>query len=121
VRQVLDQEYQKVIKVIANAARQTRFKEGNRLGDDTSYTFKTGYGDKHIKTLDSDNNPVKIKKDFFGRVLSDKPEPLGETDGNAQKLPKADDKENKVWVTFHEGFSNAVRKPITLEELLGGL
>ncbi len=26
-----------------------------------------------------------------------------------------------VWVSFHEGFSNAVRKPITLDELLRGL
>ena len=28
--------------------------------------------------------------------------------------------ERKVWVSFHEGFSNAVRKPITLEELMRG-
>ncbi|KAI9830922.1 MAG: hypothetical protein M1819_005304 [Sarea resinae] len=27
----------------------------------------------------------------------------------------------KVWVSFHEGFSNAVRKPISLAELLAGL
>jgi len=29
--------------------------------------------------------------------------------------------DNKVWVTFHEGYSNAVRKPITIEELMRGL
>lgn len=121
VRQVLDQEYQKAMKVMANAARQMRFKEGNLLGEDTTYTFKTGYGDKPIKPVDMEENPLKIKKDFFGRVLSVRAAPLGETDGNAQKLPGAEEKENKVWVTYHEGFSNAVRKPITLEELLGGL
>ncbi|KAI9842737.1 MAG: hypothetical protein M1838_002996 [Thelocarpon superellum] len=32
-----------------------------------------------------------------------------------------DKQENKVWISFHEGFSNAVRKPVTLEELLLGL
>ena len=121
VRQVLDQEYQKAMKLMANAARQMRFKEGNLLGEDTTYTFKTGYGDKPIKPVDVEDGPLKIKKDFFGRVLSVSAGPLGETDGNAQKLPGGEEKENKVWVTYHEGFSNAVRKPITLEELLGGL
>ena len=32
-----------------------------------------------------------------------------------------DDMEGRVWVSFHEGFSNAVRKPITMEELMRGL
>ncbi|OBT93704.1 hypothetical protein VE01_08038 [Pseudogymnoascus verrucosus] len=118
VRQVLDQEYQKAMKLMATAARQMRFKEGNLLGEDTTYTFKTGYGEKPMP-VDTDENPLKVKKDFFGRVLSVRAGPLGETDGNAQRVPK--EGENKVWVTYHEGFSNAVRKPITLEELLGGL
>jgi chromosome transmission fidelity protein 18 len=26
--------------------------------------------------------------------------------------------ERRVWVSFHEGYSNAVRKPITLKEFL---
>lgn len=52
--------------------------------------------------------------------------PLGEIDGNAQAEGKAGKKkdgkdDNKVWVSFHEGFSNAVSKPITIEELLRGL
>ncbi|KFX93267.1 hypothetical protein O988_06890 [Pseudogymnoascus sp. VKM F-3808] len=121
VRQVLDQEYQKAMKLMATTARQMRFKEGNLLGEDTTYTFKTGYGDKPIKNIDMDENPLKIKKDFFGRVLSVRAGPLGETDGNSQKMLGGEEKENKVWVTYHEGFSNAVRKPITLDELLGGL
>lgn len=121
VRQVLDQEYQKVAKLAANGARQARFKSGNALGDDSSYTFKPGNEDKRVKALNYDENPLKIKKDFFGRVLSDKSDPFQEMDGNGQKIPSAEDIESKVWVTFHEGFSNAVRKPITLEELLRGL
>jgi chromosome transmission fidelity protein 18 len=55
------------------------------------------------------------------------PVPLQEIDGNAEserksRKGKKDGKDdNKVWVSFHEGFSNAVRKPITIEELLRGL
>ncbi|KZF23489.1 hypothetical protein L228DRAFT_282212 [Xylona heveae TC161] len=33
----------------------------------------------------------------------------------------AETQENKVWVSFHEGFSNAVRKPVTLADLLSEL
>ena len=32
-----------------------------------------------------------------------------------------EEEENKVWITYHEGFSNAVRKPISLEELMRDL
>jgi chromosome transmission fidelity protein 18 len=27
----------------------------------------------------------------------------------------------RIWVSFNEGYSNAVRKPITVDELLRGL
>lgn len=122
MRQVLDQEYQKVIKLIANAARQSRFKAGNTLGDNSSYSFTSTHEDKQIKPVNYDESLLKVKKDFFGRVLSANPTSFEETDGNAQKNQNVGEKkEVKVWVTFHEGFSNAVRKPITLEELLRGL
>jgi chromosome transmission fidelity protein 18 len=26
--------------------------------------------------------------------------------------------EGRVWITYHEGFSNAVRKPLTLAEIM---
>jgi chromosome transmission fidelity protein 18 len=35
-------------------------------------------------------------------------------------LDEGGDRE-RVWVTFHEGYSNAVRKPVSLGELVGGL
>jgi chromosome transmission fidelity protein 18 len=31
------------------------------------------------------------------------------------------EREGRVWVSFHEGFSNAVRKPVTLREIMSGL
>lgn len=52
--------------------------------------------------------------------------PLQEITGNVEHEGRRKVKElpkdaNKVWITYHEGFSDAVRKPITVEELLRGL
>ena len=58
-----------------------------------------------------------IKKDFFGRIIHALP--LAEVAGSA-KEKKAVSQE-KVWVTFHEGLNNAVRKPMMLREFLSGL
>jgi chromosome transmission fidelity protein 18 len=55
------------------------------------------------------------KLDFFGRPLKEqRPASAGK---EASKAVKVKEKVN-VFVTFHEGFSNAVRKPITLKELM---
>lgn len=133
VRQVLDQELQKTIAQRETAARQARFRAG--LGG------AAGPGDQHHDAVllphdDKENNataaggggqkalpimPTIVKKDFFGRVVVEKP--LAEVDGNAggqRKGQVADKGENKVWVTYHEGLNNAVRKPITLEDFLRG-
>ncbi|KAM0156000.1 hypothetical protein ACHAPG_005509 [Botrytis cinerea] len=125
VRQVLDQEYQKNIIVKENKARQARYKMGNVDGGDEEYSFEKGkFGkgksEKNVLGVGTGN---EIKKDFFGRVLEDRV--LGKNGnvgagenrgGGEKKMP-----EKKVWVTFHEGFSNAVRKPITIGELMRGL
>jgi chromosome transmission fidelity protein 18 len=121
VRQVLDQEYQKNIIVRENAARQARYKAGNP-DDDIEYSISN----KENKMHHAQERIQGAKKDFFGRVVREEVMPLGEIDGNAQAEAKVgkmkDGKDgNKVWVSFHEGFSNAVRKPITIEELLRGL
>ena len=122
VRQVLDQEYQKNIVVRENAARQARFRAGN-LHDDTDFSFSKK---KENKDHYAQERVLGPKKDFFGRVVREEVMPLGEIDGNAQAEAKVGKKkdikdDNIVWVSFHEGFSNAVRKPITIEELLRGL
>ncbi|KAF7939442.1 hypothetical protein EAE99_001247 [Botrytis elliptica] len=125
VRQVLDQEYQKNIIVRENKARQARFKMGNVDGGDEEYSFekgKFGKGKSEKKVLGTGTGN-EIKKDFFGRVLEDRGVGRGgnvgageNSGGGEKKMP-----EKKVWVTFHEGFSNAVRKPITIGELMRGL
>lgn len=104
-----------------NAARQSRFRAGNP-DDQEDFTFD----DKGISKLQNIVLPaILVKKDFFGRVIKSDPKPLQETDGNSARKPRRDETlgkgENNVWVTFNEGMSNAVRKPLTLDELLRGL
>lgn len=119
VRQVLDQEYQKNTIVRENAARQARYKAGNP-NDDTEAVLQ----DKENPIYHIQDELTKVKKDFFGRVVREA-RPLQEIDGNAtvegKQGKKGRTEESKVWVSYHEGFSNAVRKPITIEELLRGL
>lgn len=69
-------------------------------------------------TLPNTKSTLKIKaakKDFFGRVVVSE----GGMDAGGKATGKVE--ENRVWVSFHEGFSNAVRKPISLEELVRGM
>ena len=75
-----------------------------------------------------------LKRDFFGRLVPEerpssaagRPSSAGgkEENGRQSKKQKTDCQtrdEQRVWVSFHEGYSNAVRKPITIEELMRGL
>ncbi|RDL35753.1 p-loop containing nucleoside triphosphate hydrolase [Venustampulla echinocandica] len=116
-RQVLDQEYEKNILVRENAARQARYRAGNPHDD---IDFSLPHGKENLSVLEKISGP---KKDFFGRVVEEDVHPLQERDGNAvpQKKGKTGKSDNKIWVSYHEGFSNAVRKPITIEELMRGL
>lgn len=115
VRQVLDQELQKAIALREVSARQARFKAG-RI--DIHEDFQDVLDDN--KENAGRKLPVipttVVKKDFFGRVVVGKVLPLHETDGNGQKQ-----EEQKVWVTYHEGLNNAVKKPLMLEEFMRGL
>ena len=77
------------------------------------------------------SNNKDVKRDFFGRIVD-----VGATTSSGgvvpgQGLHHRDDttnaaagggnrKDGNVWVSFNEGYSNAVRKPITLEELMRG-
>ncbi|KAI1434604.1 hypothetical protein GGR50DRAFT_393771 [Xylaria sp. CBS 124048] len=124
VRQVLDQELQKANLLRENAARQARYKAGNPL-DSTDYIFhdKENAGtSKEKSTLPA----IPVRRDFFGRVIRTEPRPLSETDGNSGDKKKTAGEplgaaEGRIWVTYHEGMNNAVRKPIGLDELLRSL
>lgn len=71
------------------------------------------------------SKPTVAKRDFFGRIINDSTQSLKngiQSDYVARQMNSASESkgEREIWVSFHEGFSNAVRKPITLEELMKG-
>jgi chromosome transmission fidelity protein 18 len=111
VRQVLEMEWR---KQELKKGEETRVKK--MAGED----LDDGKNDKET-TL----RKTAVKKDFFGRVIKD----LGPTNtplDDSETLDKkqkdeAKKEDGRVWVSFHEGFSNAVRKPVTLRELMDGM
>lgn len=115
---MLDQEYQKALKKIAHSVRQARFREGNAFGEESVFTFKNkSTVDSLMKRVDDDDEQVvKVKRDFFGRVVIEKS--TQELPTQEMKMREAKKDVNKVWVTYHEGFSNAVRKPVTVEDVM---
>ncbi|PWW72546.1 P-loop containing nucleoside triphosphate hydrolase protein [Tuber magnatum] len=117
VRQVLDQECRKEHLRRRELARQSRMGVSNDIPQ-----LK-----KPATAPDTPNLKRKkvreIKKDFFGRIIV-KEEDEDTEEGRRKKRKEEKDvkgEEQKVWVSFHEGFSNAVRKGITLDELMNGL
>jgi chromosome transmission fidelity protein 18 len=116
VRQVLDQELQRTIAQRENAARQARLRMGGDIDPAFVFDNKENPSRKHgaVKNrpekMSSTNTAIgDVKRDFFGRVLVDKPSrpgPLGEADGNAagaRKRNAAGDAPGarRVWVTYH--------------------
>ena len=131
IRQALDQEYQKFQIQRGREIREARYKAGsvdNALGSDEEMTPHDYPSD--VRNGDSDAKPMKNeassapKRDFFGRVVNIPCSPSamnGEQDEQShQSISKSESGTDHalVWVSFNEGFSNAVRKPLTLFELL---
>lgn len=116
IRQVLDQELQRTLALRQSHARQARFTAGGSIND----VARAGFDNKENlqSIVKAAATGTAVKKDFFGRVIEVKP--LSELDRNAAER-RVRREERKVWVTFHEGLNNAVRKPISLQEFLGGL
>ncbi|CAI7659461.1 unnamed protein product [Penicillium bialowiezense] len=109
VRQVLDQEHRKAT---------TRSKSDSA---NVSKTGPTARGKPDDGAAARALREAAVKRDFFGRVV-EQPAPQPKEPGSAESWEdEASKAGRKVWVTFHEGFSNAVRKPISIGELLTGL
>ncbi|KAH7327930.1 hypothetical protein B0I35DRAFT_416078 [Stachybotrys elegans] len=118
VRQVLDQELQRTIAQRENMARQARFRAGGPLDSGKAASAAADREKLLAKTAElAAAGGSSVKRDFFGRIIEDKPAP--ETDVNS--LVTRPKEPHKVWVTYHEGLNNAVRKPISLQEFLKGL
>lgn len=117
-RQALDQEYQKYLLRQNADARQARYNAGGDVGsavhDDEENT--------EPRANERQSKHAAAKRDFFGRLIDEARPALVAPHGAGAQEAKLEDVEPdlKVWVSFHEGFSNAVRKPITLEDLMRG-
>lgn len=126
-------------------ARQARFMAGGGAMDDMinnsnpSEAPRPG-ASKPFPTSAS----TGTKRDFFGRLLLATSDDDDECCAESESAPGAGgttkketttkkkkkittteqakkEREARVWVSFHEGFSNAVRKPVTLGEIMSGL
>jgi chromosome transmission fidelity protein 18 len=106
VRQVLDQEWRKVKVIRENKVRDGRMgpaREGAEVQVQT-------------EVMEIEGKTEKVKRDFFGRMVEVKTE---EEEGPRKKRKTVEKRD--VWVSYNEGFSNAVRKGIRLDELMEGL
>ncbi|KAL5384904.1 hypothetical protein DPSP01_005010 [Paraphaeosphaeria sporulosa] len=112
VRSVLETEWKKEsVRMDAEAAKR---RGGHLDTDDTVDAAK----EEVDAVKASEENQRALKRDFFGRIIKDVP--MGQGVRREKTLVKNHD-EGRIWVSFHEGFSNAVRKPITIDELMRGL
>lgn len=99
------------------AACEARFRSGPKPHHEHD---ETAVGKGKGKSRPTHDEPVAsgriVKRDFFGRLVEVNETTLRETRANGGNKGAG-----KVWVTFHEGLNNAVRKPISLQEFLRGL
>ncbi|KAL8673432.1 MAG: hypothetical protein Q9168_002136 [Polycauliona sp. 1 TL-2023] len=125
VCQALDQEYQKSVAGQRAIASQTGSHDSSSVPPNKLATLARtdvpngilGKGSGRI------NAP---KRDFFGRVVKDDEHTTEKADGRRQSTKPNDRTQGEkgggqIFVSFHEGYSNAVRKPITLDDLMRGL
>ncbi|CAK7270066.1 Chromosome transmission fidelity protein 18 [Sporothrix epigloea] len=141
VRQVLDQELRKTLAARDDAARQARFQAGAA----SAHAMLPGDADKENGDRDKSktgrlkrtstaadlnyDEHAAVKRDFFGRILAPSEALAGQDlygnahDGRARNKGGDNRKTEaqRVWVTFHEGLNNAVRKSISVDEFLQGL
>ncbi|KAL8720001.1 MAG: hypothetical protein Q9225_003072 [Loekoesia sp. 1 TL-2023] len=122
IRQALDQEYQKFLVSQRASAGQVRLGAGGTI-DQAADSSKNSSGDTSANQRGS---ATGVKRDFFGRIIEEKPvgdqqaRERGEEGCSKNPNPSKEGK-GKVFVSFHEGYSNAVRKPITLVDLMRDL
>ncbi|KAK4982822.1 Chromosome transmission fidelity protein 18 [Elasticomyces elasticus] len=151
VRMVLDREWKAEGVRREEGARRARYLNGREEeGEDGEAAVadkavggkqEVGQSDAHTKR----KKAAAVKRDFFGRTVADRPtssavvpptklapgEEAQRSTTQKQQQQQQEEKEKeegeggggvgRVWVSFHEGFSNAVRKPLTLAELMRGV
>lgn len=114
VRQVLDQELQKVTAAREEAARRARFQAGNGPDEPNDSAAPRAPALLNDKARASEAEPVvKVKRDFFGRIIQENSAQAQRERNRVGGKPKV-----KVWIKYHEGFNNAVRRPITVKDFM---
>ena len=125
IRQVLDQELSK--ESLRRQAESQQAKYSKDSGD-KSKKPGPGTGDEDKENEDKLSKSLLdkgAKRDFFGRIINESRRVSGDDNEDNGRMESAKgptkERDDTVWVSYHEGFSNAVRKPISLGELLAGL
>ena len=113
VRSVLEQEWRKESALRDEANRKRR--GGQSEYDEPEVMAE----EKTTEQKVAEANKKAVKRDFFGRIIKDVP--LIEGGERKKTVENVAGDEGRIWVSFHEGFSNAVRKPVTIDDILRGL
>ncbi|KAF2676879.1 hypothetical protein K458DRAFT_379203, partial [Lentithecium fluviatile CBS 122367] len=113
VRSVLEMEWKKESTRLDAEARKRR---GGHVEGEVVEEVKEEVSPEAL----AEENQRAVKRDFFGRVIKEKHDADGMVMQTAKQIQKSKE-DARIWVSFHEGFSNAVRKPVTLDEFLRGL
>lgn len=125
VRQVIAQEHR--AETLRLQAESRRVRGGFAApGIGTTTPSQADQDDKENTGLGRQNGKEKMlimgKRDFFGRIINEARPASAGKDGQETstkgKQGKGENQERKVWVSYNEGYSNAVRKPISLREFL---
>jgi len=111
----------------ARRERESRDKRGGEVNGTWVEVDKKGKSKVVSKDeIDDEGKRKKVKRDFFGRVVVEEVREEDDCDSDEgikrqkRKLQEAKE-QGRIWVTFHEGYSNAVRKPISLKEMMRAL
>ncbi|PHH78591.1 hypothetical protein CDD80_6633 [Ophiocordyceps camponoti-rufipedis] len=103
VRQALDQELQRTLAARSASARQARF----LAGDTSASCAAAPPPEAAILEAKTETAPMTVvRTDFFGRVSVEPLKPVIEA-------PRED-----TWLAFSEGFSLAVQRPVSVEDLM---
>ncbi|KAL9615433.1 MAG: hypothetical protein Q9167_000111 [Letrouitia subvulpina] len=120
IYQALVQEHQNLLARKRTDASHGRYNTSDVLNDGTASVAP------RIERLAHQMNGMRNKpglklQDLFGRARGETSQTVSE---DSKAIPPLKGKEQascrEAWVSFHEGWSNAVRKPITLDELMRG-
>lgn len=129
IRQVLEQEHGRELvrreQVSANARVAKAVGNGAEVvGEERERDLKKVIDNASVGVTTT--AAAAVKRDFFGRpvVVAEKDVGDGGDDdvmGQKKTRKVSGEAEGRIWISYHEGFSNAVKKPITMKELLEGM